>query len=139
MPALMKDFMCIWCLLHLRAIINCLDFSWILIIRIIILIKCLLMYCTIREQLQRDMDCSFNVCYISIATDYCTVKTVTYFLYLLSTITAMSFILLMVALPIWPSLNDTLKRTRKMKLLWTWPFRNGGNKASHILFVSFLG
>lgn len=57
------------------------------------------MYCTIREQFQRDMDFSFNVRDISMATDYCTVKTVTYFLYLLSTITAMSFILLMVAFP----------------------------------------
>lgn len=47
---------------------------------------CLLMYCMIREQLQRDLAYSYNVPEISEATDYCTAKTVTCFLYLTSAI-----------------------------------------------------
>ena len=58
---------------------------------------CLLMYCMIREQLQRDLACSHNVAEISKATDYYTTKTVTCFLYLTSARQNMWFILLMAA------------------------------------------
>lgn len=82
MLVLMKNFVCIWSLLHLKAISNWLYFSWILIIRIITLMLCLLMYYMIREQLQRDLACSYKVPEVSMATDYYTAKTVTCFLYL---------------------------------------------------------